>query len=195
MRLTLKIVSYVFILLFITFSIFSYLSITKEKKELNSLLEEHGKSLAITIANFSIESLIVEDYNVIQTHVNALAERNKNIVSIEIFHNNLNVVKFARECDNTIEFYADIQEKSIGKIGSVKIKLSNKKNQAFIKQKIYQTALFMIVLSVLLFVLIVWLIETIILKKISELVKYSEVISKFNYKQSIRIYRCWVLHI
>ena len=66
----------------------SYYSIVNQKETLQSYTETLGNSIAETVANFSLEPLLIKDYPILASFVERLVRRDENIAYIQVFREN-----------------------------------------------------------------------------------------------------------
>ena len=75
MSLSAKIISFILLALSLLLSGFGWITINEEKKVLQDLLDRQGAALAHAVATFSVESLLVEDFPVLETVLDSIGER------------------------------------------------------------------------------------------------------------------------
>ncbi len=73
--------------LLVAFFVSGWISVQKERQVLTELVENHGKSLSHAIAVFCIESLLSEDYPVLDTFLKTTGGEREDILSIGVIHN------------------------------------------------------------------------------------------------------------
>ncbi len=86
MSLSLKILSIILAVLVFLLSLFGWFSVSNEQQSLRNLLDKQGNALAQVVAAFSIESLLMEDYPVLETVLETIGSQNPNALSMEVVH-------------------------------------------------------------------------------------------------------------
>lgn len=86
MSLSLKILSIILAVLISLLSLFGWFSVSSEQKDLKRLLDRQGNALAKVVAAFSIETLLLEDYPVLETNLETIGSQNRDVLSMEVIH-------------------------------------------------------------------------------------------------------------
>ncbi len=106
MNLTIKITSMLLLILVIAFSVSGWISVQKERQMLTRILEDHGKSFSHAIAVFCIETLLSEDYPVLDTFLETTGSEREDVLSIGVLHNGILVSEYTSEpgqdCSSTL---------------------------------------------------------------------------------------------
>ncbi|GEM_PF-851166 len=123
------------VLLFLTIS--TYHSLSHTGALILGTIEKHGESVAMIIANSSIEKVLSWDYPALQLEIDSVGVADEDIIKISVFHDSKQVAKY--ECvqcvatEDAIEKTAQIQvtiSDEVRNLGEVKIFMS--------KQRYYQ---------------------------------------------------------
>ncbi|MEJ1487039.1 MAG: response regulator [Candidatus Sedimenticola sp. (ex Thyasira tokunagai)] len=180
MSLSLKILSIILAVLVFLLSLFGWFSVSNEQQGLRNLLDKQGNALAQVVAAFSIESLLMEDYPVLETVLETIGSQNPNALSMEVVHKERVVAAYhAGRGESGSRFQAEIivpaaDGTSGTKLGEVHLILSNRDGTMHLasrKRDVRNS--FVLITFVLGFVLIVILRRT-VLKPVEGLTDYAE---------------------
>ncbi len=186
MRLTTKVIYTLFGFLILLMGTAGVVSIKKEQQVLRQLLTEHGEATANTIAAVCIESILSEDYPVIDTFLSTTGQTHRNIILLEVFHNNQSVSRFQRTrdaLDFPVEFNADIliPENIAGttvKLGNVRLVLSDRINRDFISSRIEELAWYTVFTFAITFLGMAVMLRKTVLERIQQLTLHSNAIGQ-----------------
>ncbi len=182
--LTIKLISMLLLVLLISFSVSGWISVQKERQVLTGLLEDHGESLAQAIAVFCIETLLSEDYPVLDTFLETTGGEREDILSMGVMHNGVLVSEYTSEEPNAVNqvmlrsdiCLPSIDDESPEKIGEVLLSLSGDKNELIIATRIRQLVISRGIIFVVLFLALTLCIRRIVLRKIDSLIQYARLI-------------------
>ena len=140
MNLSLKVVSTLLLVLMTTMAISGWVSVTKERNVLKDLLQMHGQSLSNTIAVVCIESLLSEDYPVLDTFLETTGRERNDILSIEVMQNGKvvsNYVASDEDLADRVIFNSDVlfamqTDQPPIKLGEIRLGLSDRQNKKII---------------------------------------------------------------
>ncbi|MDM8536479.1 ATP-binding protein [Desulfobacterales bacterium HSG17] len=175
MSLSTKIISMILLILTLLFSISGWVSVIKEKEILNNLLENKGKSISHAIAVFCIETLLSEDYPVLNTFLETTGRERDDILLIRVIHNNSLVSEYSDKTDKKTDmliFSSDIifsyNGSSPEKLGEVHLGLSVLQNRQLIGTRIQELILNTTLIFLILFLTLIIMIRKIILDKLEQ---------------------------
>jgi len=166
LNLQAKITSIILLALTLLMFVFGWFSIADEKDILERLLAKHGKALAKVVSDFSVDLLLLEDYPVLETVLKSFAQREDNVLSIEVTHDGKTVASYSKGSNESgvlfvspVAFQAP-QTKVQSYFGEVKIRLSQAENENIIAARQRE-----ILLHTLVAFIVLLLIMSIILRK------------------------------
>lgn len=174
MRLTGKVNGILLIVLLLLLSGTGGISIYRERQVLQQFQTERGETLAYYIAVSAIESLLVEDYPVLDTFLDITGEKNDEILHIQIFSEDRLISEYrtaAKEEAESATFFSDISfspepDKPAVQFGKVHLVLSDKRNQAIIASRIEEMLLFTLVVFLCIFFVMSFILRTVVLQRV-----------------------------
>jgi len=184
MSLSVKISALILLALTLLLSIFGWVSVREEEAVLRNLLDRHGQSLTRVISTFSIEPLLVEDYPVLESVLQAIGAGTEDIIGIEVLHNGKRAATYRRASEEKGQAFRheirfpSLQDKDAGTLlGEVKIVLSEQDNRRIVAQRVellirYYSGAFVILVIVLMLIL-----RHTILRRVKRLTAYAEQIA------------------
>ncbi len=195
MSLMTKITSMLLLVLVISLFVSGWISVHKERQVLTGLLEDHGKSLSHAVAVFCIETLLSEDYPVLDTFLETTGREREDILSIEVFHNEKLVSGYSVEENNFTNramFSSDIHLPFVDgelpeKIGEVRLRLSGDENELIITSRIRQLIISRGIIFVLLFLVLTFLIRRIVLRKVEQLSQHAQLIGEGELEMNLNL--------
>ena len=174
MNLSLKVVSTLLLVLMTTMAISGWVSVTKERNVLKDLLQMHGQSLSNTIAVVCIESLLSEDYPVLDTFLETTGRERDDILSIEVMQNGKVVSNYVASDEDLVDrvifnsdvlFAMQIDQPPI-KLGEIRLGLSDRQNKKIIASSMRELIANTVIIFILLSGTLMLALRKIVLKKI-----------------------------
>jgi len=125
----------------------SFYSIENQKEALQSYTETLGNSIAETVANFSLEPLLIRDYPILAAFVERLVQRDENIAYIQVFRDNGQLITESKlNAKNVLdEKYYSVYSKEIAvtnfdkPIGKVVVAISTIRLVKLVNTRIYES--------------------------------------------------------
>ncbi len=180
MSLSLKILSIILAVLISLLSLFGWFSVSSEQKDLKRLLDRQGNALAKVVAAFSIETLLLEDYPVLETNLETIGSQNRDVLSMEVIHRERVVAAYreGRDEEGTM-FQAGIFLPVQGgtadsKLGEVHITLSNRDRLRHLAERMREARSLVMLIIVVLGVVLVLILRRTVLKPVEGLTAYAE---------------------
>jgi signal transduction histidine kinase/ActR/RegA family two-component response regulator len=138
MNLSAKITTIILLTLMLLLFVFGWFSIRDADNVLEGLLDKHGNALTKVVSDFSVDLLLLEDYPVLETVLTSFAERENNVISIEVVHNENTVASFGKLTTEPGKLYVapvefrDPLTNVQTSFGEVRLRLSQVDNQKII---------------------------------------------------------------
>lgn len=150
------------------------LSINVERVALQSILHKQGNAIAQSIAAYSVEMLVADDYPALEMTLNTIGNQSKEIVLIEVSRNGQMVARFGNvSADNVLISTADVvlYNSSSGnqKLGEIKLLLSERDNEAVIESHIKNIILYLVLFLVVFGLLLHFQLSRLVVKRIEKL--------------------------
>lgn len=189
MKLLPKITILILVVLIGLLSIFSYIIISDEKKTFNTFLQKEGDLLTKTISASSIETILVDDYPLLESILSNISKTYKSISYIKIIKDKKIISQINNslvESSDILTFKANIEIDS-DVIALIELGLSTNEYDEIIKKKIKQFLLLISIISLLLFLLLLYVIEKYLLVHIDELESHMKLIGTEHYDEVIKI--------
>lgn len=146
MRLSTRITLGIILMSATLICLFGFLSISEMRNSLQSMLQKQGNTVAKSIAAYSIEALISEDYPALEMVLRTIGRESGNIQFIEVSRNGKVLASYVSPTPDTgLTSYADISLKlntRVNKLGEVKLLISDHENKEVIYSRIKQLILF-----------------------------------------------------
>jgi signal transduction histidine kinase len=188
MNLSLKVVSTLLLVLIATMAISGWVSVTNERDVLNDLLQKHGQSLSNTIAVVCIESLLSEDYPVLDTFLETTGRERDDILSIEVMQNGKivsNYVAGDEDLADRVIFNSDVlfamqTDQPPIKLGEIRLGLSDRQNKKIITSRMRQLITNTVIIFILLSGTLMLALRKIVLEKIRHLSEHAKRIGAGN---------------
>ncbi len=193
MRLTGKVNGILLIVLLLLLSSTGGISIYRERQVLQQLLTERGETLAYYIAVSAIESLLIEDYPVLETFLDITGKKNGEILHIQIFSNDRLISEYtnpAKEDAESVAFFSDINfspepDKPDVQLGRVHLVLSDNRNQAIISSRIQEMLLFTLVVFLSIFFVMSFILRNVVLQRILMMNNHTKRIGEGHLKDNL----------
>jgi signal transduction histidine kinase/ActR/RegA family two-component response regulator len=138
MNLSAKITTIILLTLMLLLFVFGWFSVRDADYVLEGLLDKHGNALTKVVSDFSVDLLLLEDYPVLETVLTSFAERENNVISIEVVHNENTVASFGKLTTEPGKLYVapvefrDPLTNVQTSFGEVRLRLSQVDNQKII---------------------------------------------------------------
>ncbi len=158
-------------------SFFGALSIDEERQALQDILRRQGSLTAHSIASYSVEALISEDYPALDQVLYTVGSGSDDIVQIEVTHDKHVVARYdgtATEEDTQTERITQAVFSNKQKIGEVILTLSGHENEAFIENRVKHLVLHLSVAFVLFSLLLHHLLSKMVVSRIEKLKAITE---------------------
>ena len=183
MSLSTRITAILSLALTLLMFVFGWFSVHDEKTILEGLLTKHGNALAKVVSDFSVDLLLLEDYPVLETVLKSFAQREDNVLSIEVTHND-NLIAAYRKADtepgvlfvSPVEF-RDPQSGIQTQFGEVNLRLSQVDNRNIIAARTQQILFHTLVAFIALLLIMTLILRKTILKRINKLAQRMETVS------------------
>lgn len=159
MRLANKISLILLTVLAAFFSFVAAAGLYEEKQTLRGMLLDRGELIASAVSIYCIETLLTEDYPVLNSFLEETARENTEIISIEIFSKGDPVTSYMTDQDpaGSLLFEAAVKLRQEGGkgdavLGSVRLRLSDRKNREIIGERLRAMVLSGIIGYLILFI-------------------------------------------
>ncbi len=193
MRLTGKVNAILLIVLLLLLSGTGGISIYRERQVLQELLTERGEALAHYIAVSAIESLLIEDYPVLDTFLDIIGKKNDEILYIQIRSKDRLISEYTTPVQEEAEAVAFISDISFAleagkpgiKLGKVHLVLSDNRNQAIISSRIQEMLLFTLVVFLCIFFVMSFILRNVVLQRILVINNHTRRIGEGNFQETL----------
>lgn len=181
MNLSLKIITVIGVALGILFALFGWLMVDDEEQLLHDVLGKRGTALVQVIANFSVEPLLVEDYPVLETVLDAIGNETQDIISITVAQHNRPVASYLRgqQDDSGSHFSSEILFSNLTGddntlLGQVELVLSDQHNREFIAQRRINVWLYFGLIFTVLALTLGVILRLLVLRRVEQLTSFAE---------------------
>jgi len=181
MKLSTKVSATLLLVLMTAMAVSGWFSISEQRKVLGELLRDRGQSLSHAIAVFCIETLLSEDYPVLDTFLETTGRERDDILSIEVLQQKTLVSSYrsgGEEDRNRIVFQSDIlfaaqPGRQPIKLGEVRLGLSDLANKMIIASRIRESVTHTVVIFMLLSGALLLAMRKVVLQKIQRLDRHA----------------------
>ncbi|MCP4410795.1 MAG: PAS domain-containing protein [Gammaproteobacteria bacterium] len=162
---------------------FAWVAIQNEKATLEALLQKEGRAIAHIIAVFSVETLLTEDYPVLESVLRTIGARTPEVLAMEVMHNGRRVASYdggLEESSHTLNrdiVFADTDGSAGYRLGEVRLLLSDEENRAIIRSRMGDVATMFLTVFVVLGLVLYVILRQVVLSRISALTVHAERIS------------------
>lgn len=183
MTLATRIITTILTALASLFAVFAWVAVQDERATLEALLEKEGRAIAHTIAVFSVETLLTEDYPVLESVLRTIGARTPEVLSVEVMHNGRRVARYDDDPENSGHtltrdiVFSDTDGRPGYRLGEVRLLLSDEENRAIIRNRIGDVAVSLITVFVVLGLVLYLILRQVVLSRISALSLHAERIS------------------
>ncbi len=192
-NLTAKITFLLLLILVLFFSLVGVVAIQNERRTLYSLLKNHGESHANAIAAFCIESLLIEDYPVLNTFLQTIGSKDSNILSIQLIQDGVVVSDFkdpSATATNLKIFEADILFAASGVdqiIGKIHLGMSIERTERIVTNRIRELIIVTIILFILIFSILTFALRKTVISRIKVLAEGAHLIGQGQFDKRLPI--------
>ena len=188
MNLSTKVSVTLMLVLTTAMAVSGWFSVNKERQVLVKLLRDRGQSLSHAIAVFCIETLLAEDYPVLNTFLDTAGREREDILSIEVLQQGTLVSSYrstGEENGDRIVFHSDIlfsaePDRLPVKLGEVRLGLSDRVNKIIIASRIRESVTHTVVIFILLSGTLLLAMRKAVLQKIQKLSAHAKRIGSGN---------------
>ena len=181
MKLSTKVSVTLLPVLMTAMAVSGWFSISEQRRVLGELLRDRGQSLAHAIAVFCIETLLSEDYPILNTFLETTGREREDILSIEVSHQGTLVSSYhsgGEEDGDRIVFQSDIlfaaqPGRQPIKLGEVRLGLSDLANKMIIASRIRESVTHTVVIFMLLSGALLLAMRKVVLQKIQRLDRHA----------------------
>lgn len=177
MSLASKIFWNTLLVLAIVLGVTGWWSIEDEREALGEILAKHGTSMAQSLAAFSVEALVSQDYPSLDKALQSIGRSADNIVHLKITQGNHTLAQFG-QAGNGETFSAPVilseEGLSTRTIGNVQVVLSKKDSLDIINSRISEQVINSLILFVTLALALHILIRRLVLKRLALLTRSTE---------------------
>lgn len=161
------------------------MSINEERLALQTILREQGNTIAQSIAAYSVEALVSEDYPALEMGLQSIGRENGNILLIEVSQSGRVLASYralspdkAISADKILALHADAllhdTTMEVQKLGEVKLLISERDNEAIITTRIKSLAIHMLLAFVLLSLILRYILGRLVVQRIQQLKRLTE---------------------
>ena len=181
MKLSTKVSVTLLPVLMTAMAVSGWFSISEQRRVLGELLRDRGQSLAHAIAVFCIETLLSEDYPILNTFLETTGREREDILSIEVSHQGTLVSSYhsgGEEDGDRIVFQSDIlfaagPDRQPIKLGEVRLGLSDRANKMIVASRIRESVTQTVVIFMLLSGALLLAMRKVVLQKIQLLDRHA----------------------
>lgn len=182
MRLSTRITLGILIVPAVLAGVIGALSVEEERHALQSILHKQGNTIAQSIAAYSVEALVSEDYPALELVLQTIGQKNDNIELIEVSHHGKVVARYGaaapHDHDRALVSRADITLQNnnghLQKLGAVRLLISEQDNESIIAAHIKSLILYMLVSFALFSLTLRFMLSRIVVRRIGQLKQLTE---------------------
>lgn len=150
------------------------LSVDEERTTLQTILRKQGNAAAQSIATYSVEALISEDYPALDMVLQTIGREDDNILLIEVSHDGRVVARYSNISPSTaLVLHADVMLHNTAvterKLGEVRLLVSERENEAIIATRIKSLTINMLFGFILLSLVLRYMLRELVVKRIEKL--------------------------
>lgn len=195
MKLSTKNVTVLLWVLLFTLSLSAWLHVQRERSVLTGLMEKHGKSLSHSIAASCIETLLSEDYPVLDSYLETMGKESGDISFIEVKHHGKVVSKYPTTHEGiseTVIFDSDILfpvegNRPLKKIGEVRLGLSDRENKMIVTARLRELVVFIVSVFAFLALAEILLINKIVIRPVQKLAAGIQRVARGEFTNPVNI--------
>lgn len=159
--------------------IFGILSVDEERLALQSILHKQGNGIAQSIASYSVEAIISEDYPALDKVLHTIGRESDNIVLIEVSKNERVIARYGHMSpDNVLVSKAPVTLHNTSmpeyQLGEVKLLISERDNEAIIAARVKSMVFNMFFAFTLLILSLRYMLNKLVVKRIRNLKQLTE---------------------
>ena len=181
-----KIIAALFLVLGLVFIVIGGMAVRSEEKMLYRIQARYGKNMAETIATFCIESLLSEDYPVLNSFLSITGKKEKEIVSIQILQDDVVVSEYSNAETPSEEYriyQADVvfeSGRTVHRLGEVRLGLSTAENKEIVMSRVLQILVFTMLIFCLIFLTLTLILKQLVITPVNLLARGAADISEGN---------------
>jgi PAS domain S-box-containing protein len=177
-------------ILFLVLSLVGWVSVSAEREALRSLIDSQGNVLSRSIAAYSIEALVAEDYPALEQVLRTIAQGSEDIELIEVSHEHHIVARYGDPESVGLTYQGTVVLDAHGlhpkNLGEVRLVLSSRSSDAIIKDKIEKELLVsMAVIFLALTLFLRYVLGKLVIERIERLTERTEQVIDEHLSDSI----------
>ncbi|MFY9261889.1 MAG: ATP-binding protein [Gallionella sp.] len=154
--------------------IFGVFAVKAERLALQSILHKQGNTIAQSVAAYSVEMLVAEDYPALEMALRTIGRESNDIIRVEVLQNERVVAYYGKpSSDNVLVSHADVvlhnAARKAQKLGEVKLLMSERDNEAIIATHIKNMVIYMALFLVLFSLILRYILSRLVIKRIGHL--------------------------
>lgn len=165
------------LVLAVVLGITGWISIRSERIALEEIQSKYGKSMAQSLAAFSVEALVSDDYPSLEKALRSIGENTENIIQIKVLRNDKMLASYGQGGGGQ-QFEADVMLTGAGldarKIGSIRVTLSTKDSETLIASRIRELLFNSLIIFFTLGLVLNFLVRQWVLVRLSKLTERTE---------------------
>lgn len=179
MRLSTRITLSIILVPTVLMCVFGVLSVNAERLALQSILHKQGNTIAQSVAAYSVEMLVAEDYPALEMALQTIGRESNDVIRVEVSRNGRVVAHYGKSSsDNALVSHADVvlhnAARKEQKLGEVKLLLSERDNEAIIATHIKNMVIYMLLFLMLFSLILRLLLSQLVIKRIQHLKSLTE---------------------
>lgn len=179
MRLSTRITLSIILVPTVLMCVFGVLSVNAERTALHSILRKQGNTIAQSVAAYSVEMLIAEDYPALEMALQTIGRESGDIILVEVSQNGRVVAHYGKaSSDNALVSQADVvlhnAARKKQKLGEVRLLISERDNEAIIGTHIKNMVIYMLLFLMLFSLILRHLLSRLVVKRIQHLKSLTE---------------------
>jgi signal transduction histidine kinase len=179
MRLSTRITLSIIVVPTVLICVFGVLSVNAERLALQSILHKQGNTIAQSVAAYSVEMLVAEDYPALEMALQTIGRESSDIILVEISQNGRVVAHYGKSSsDSVLSSHADVvlhdAARKEKKLGEVKLLVSERDNEAIIATHIKNMVIYMLLFLMLFSFILRGLLSRQVVKRIQHLKSLTE---------------------
>lgn len=150
------------------------LSVDEERTALQTILRKQGNAVAQSIAAYSVEALVAEDYPALEMGLQSIGRESGNILLIEVSQNGRVVARYSNISPaKFLVSHVDVMLRNTNmearKLGEVKLLISERDNEAIIVSRIKGLTIHMVLAFALLSLFLRYMLGKLVVRRIEQL--------------------------
>ncbi|MDD2775052.1 MAG: ATP-binding protein [Gallionella sp.] len=174
MHLSTRITLSIFLVPPLLMGLFGALTVNDERLALKSILHEQGNAIAQSIAAYSVEVLVSEDYPALEIALKTIAHESDSVKLVEVSQKGRVVARYGNAVlGNVLVSRADIMlyntSREKQKLGEVKLLISEQDNEVIIAKRIKSMIIHMGIFVILFSLILHYILSRVVVKRIEKL--------------------------